>query len=188
MKFLVIFQKAKVFCISYYRWSIYTQAHSVVWPRISTKAASKTRKLYSKARLLVLKKKKNKPQQTIWEQDKPEAFYICTKSYIYLVSNCFMVDNKLCHRLLASQLCMNMHRHCILQVKCCKPSHLLCFVLGQWARGGQVTQPSAPSNAQANATCRRESDEGEEGRLEERRLRESSHWSTKNRRDGSVSG
>lgn len=43
-------------------------------------------------------------------------------------------------------------------------------------------------NAQARATCRRESDEGEEGRLEERRLRESSHWSTKNRRDGSVSG
>lgn len=50
------------------------------------------------------------------------------------------------------------------------------------------TQLSAPCNAQANATCRRESDEGEEGRLEERRLRESSHWSTKNRRDGSVSG
>lgn len=51
------------------------------------------------------------------------------------------------------------------------------------------TQLSAPCSAQANvATCRRESDEGEEGRLEERRLRESSHWSTKNRRDGSVSG
>lgn len=38
------------------------------------------------------------------------------------------------------------------------------------------------------ATCRRESEEGEAGRLEERRLRESSHWSTKNRREGSGSG
>lgn len=39
-----------------------------------------------------------------------------------------------------------------------------------------------------HATCRRESEEGEAGRLEERRLRESRHWSTKNRREGSGSG
>lgn len=39
-----------------------------------------------------------------------------------------------------------------------------------------------------HATCRRESEEGEAGRVEERRLRESSHWSTKNRREGSGSG
>lgn len=56
MKFPEIFQKAKVFCISYYQLSIYIQAHSVVWPRMSTKAASKTRKPCSKARQLVLKK------------------------------------------------------------------------------------------------------------------------------------
>lgn len=44
------------------------------------------------------------------------------------------------------------------------------------------------SSSPGHATCRRESEEGEAGRVEERRLRESSHWSTKNRREGSGSG
>lgn len=56
-----------------------------------------------------------------------------------------------------------------------------------WVKKVQAEEDK-PGQALGPATCRRKSEEGEAGRLAERRLRESSHWSTKNRREGSGSG
>lgn len=155
--------------------------HSVVWPKTQRKQQAK-QESFTAAPDYQCSKRLN------WEWDVPEAFHLHQTSNIFSfklphgwqkptqVASGFAFVHESAQTLRSAGEALQ-----------AQPSLVVCpWLVGPgWSK---QTQLSAPCNAQANATCRRESDEGEEGRLEERRLRESSHWSTKNRRDGSVSG